>query len=663
MAKFDIPKQYRQQTTNQGSGLSNITVNKIEPDEDGNIEITAKNIDGVLTINDIPQLPTNLVTKEEISNLLDNKLITTDNLLDNITNITDEKLSDNVTKLGNKTNEPLGIPILDANGKLDINQLPVDPNTGSIELPENLTTLGNAVNVDGGLVKIEDNAYPAFSAKNLTEIPADQINGEIKEDILPKNIPYLTDNKYPAADGSAITNISYTLPSDVVRNNKQFNASGGLVTVQDDGKILASLILLPSMSFNAPSAFVKLEPNFGISPNPNKPDEKIPLLPMLDAVNLKNISSDNVIINYKFAPVNVDIESGDTVNMAFLKTQGQLNRISKEKPTGNWWFDEENGEDTVIVSIKIDDVDYNVIVEPFSKEIIKISYEDINLAKKTIDQSILKEENINEINSIVDQYLTNDLKLVSDRITSINNGSQYRPFKTFGFLKTKLIGEVSATINLPSVVNEFLDFRGLNNLEITVIGLGSTYQLVNTSSLKRGFFVDEAITSFKLTGCRFNPVAGYDGNYFSYCGASQFNVIENNLFDSGEEDIKINYYLALGIVGSGQKFIIKSNAFTPSQIKTKIRFIGSNTYRAIVQFDDNDLMDSDTEELYAGSKEDYLPTIIRDVLNVDQTKTQINIGNSAGYEIELKEATESSAGIITADYKKRLDALLDQANL
>lgn len=121
--------------------------------------------------------------------------------------------------------------------------------------------------------------------------------------------------------------------------------------------------------------------------------------------------------------------------------------------------------------------------------------------------------------------------------------------------------------------------------------------------------------------------------------------------------------LGLGIVGSGQKFIIKSNAFAPSQIKTKIRFIGANTYRGIVEFDENDLIDQDTEELYSGSKEDYLPTIIRDVLNADQTKTQINIENSAGYEIELKEATESNAGIITADYKKRLDALLAQANL
>lgn len=602
MAKFDIPNQYRQQTTNQGSVLSNIKVNKIEPDQDGNIEITAKNIKDVLTIDDIPELPQDIITSE--------------NLTSNITSVPDSALSDNVTMLGNKTNEPLGIPILDANGKLDINQLPVDPNTGGIELPENITTLGNTVNVDGGLIKIEDNAYPSFSAKNLTEIPADQITGEIKEDILPKNIPYLTDKKYPAADGSAITNITYTLPDNLVTKE-----------------------------------------NF----EENIKDLKV--LPELDANKLINIGSDNVIINYKFTPVNAEIESGDTVNIAFLKTQGQLNRISKEKPAGNWWFDEENGEDNVIVSIKIDEIDYNVIIEPFTKEIIKISYKDINLAKKTIDQSILKEENINEINSIVDQYLKNDLKSSIDRITSVNNGSQYRPFKTFGFLKTKLIGEVSATINLPSVVNEFLDFRGLNSLEITVIGLGSTYQIVNTSSLKRGFFVDEAIISFKITGCRFNPVAGYESNYFAYAGASEFNVIENNLFDAGEEDIKINYYLGLGIVGSGQKFIIKSNAFATSQIKTKIRFIGSNTYRAIVQFLENDLIEEDTEELYSGSKQDYLPTIIRDVLNVDQTKTQINIENSAGYEIELKEATESNAGIITADYKKRLDALLSQANL
>ena len=67
--------------------------------------------------------------------------------------------------------------------------------------------------------------------------------------------------------------------------------------------------------------------------------------------------------------------------------------------------------------------------------------------------------------------------------------------------------------------------------------------------------------------------------------------------------------LGLGIVGSGQKFIIKSNAFAPSQIKTKIRFIGANTYRGIVEFDENDLIDQDTEELYSGSKEDYLPTM------------------------------------------------------
>ena len=281
-------------------------------------------------------------------------IITSENLTSNITSVPDSALSDNVTMLGNKTNEPLGIPILDANGKLDINQLPVDPNTGGIELPENITTLGNTVNVDGGLIKIEDNAYPSFSAKNLTEIPADQINGEIKADILPKNIPYLTDKKYPAADGSAITNITYTLPDNLVTKE-----------------------------------------NF----EENIKDLKV--LPELDANKLINIGSDNVKINYKFTPVNAEIESGDTVNIAFLKTQGQLNRISKEKPAGNWWFDEESGEDNVMVSIKIDEIDYNVIIEPFTKEIIKISYKDINLAKKTIDQSILKEENITEINSIV----------------------------------------------------------------------------------------------------------------------------------------------------------------------------------------------------------------------------------------------------------------------
>jgi len=393
------------------------------------------------------------------------------------------------------------------------------------------------------------------------------------------------------------------------------------------------------------------------------------VLPQLDAKNLTNIDSDNVIINDKFTPLNLEIESGDTANIAFLKTQGQINRISKEKPQGNWWFDEENGEDNVIVLTKVDDVDYNLTIEPFSKKIIKIAYAHIDLMKKepkeekALDESILNPEKIEEINLLVEQYLKKDLKAVGNKVTSVNNGSQYRPFKTFAFLKTRLIGEVSATINLPSIVNEFLDFSGLNNDEITVLGLGSSYQLVNTSILKRGFFVNESIQSFKISGCGFNPASGYEGYYFAYAGASEFNVIENNLFNAGEENTKINYYLALGIVKSGQRFIVKSNAFPQSEIKTKIVFIGFDRYKAIIEFDENDLMEEETEELYLGSAKDYEPTILRDVLNIEQTKTSVNLSNASGYEIEITEATAEKAGIITADYKKRLDALLAQANL
>ena len=467
MAKFDIPKQYKQQTTTQGSALSNITVNNIEPDDSGNIEITAKDIKNVLTINDIPALPNNLITK--------------DNFLQNITDLK--------------------------------------------------------------------------------------------------------------------------------------------------------------------------------------------VLPQLDAKNLTNIDSDNVIINYKFTPLNLEIESGDTANIAFLKTQGQINRMSKEKPQGNWWFDEKNGEDNVIVSTKVDDVDYNVTMEPFSKKIINIAYAHIDLVKKepkeekTLDESILNPEKIEEINLLVEQYLKKDLKAVGNKVTSVNNGNQYRPFKTFAFLKTRLIGEVSATINLPSIVNEFLDFSGLNNDEITVLGLGSAYQLVNTSLVTAGFSAPETIQSFKIKGCRFKPKNNFVGQFFCYAQSSQFNVIEDCLFDAPEEKTDLLNYLACVITQTDQRFIIKSNVFVPSNIKSKILFYNYDKYKAIVELDENDLMNEETEELYSGSRKDYEPTIIRDALNIEQTKTSVNLNNASGYEIEITEATAEKAGIITADYKKRLDALLAQANL